>query len=194
MQSEIPNAQHIIDAEGIQRAIQRIARDIQQRNDGLHMTTLIGIQPNGVPLAQRLAANMAEFEGQQVPVGMLDVSFYRREPQRQPLLLAPSRTLTPVDLTGYTVILVDTVLHTGRTVRAALDALMDLGSPARVQLAVLIDRGQHEMPVRADFVGKRVPAAPDEQIQVFLSEEDTADDNKVLILNARPDASDMYVR
>jgi len=141
---------------------------------------LAGIRTRGVPLAERLAQTIEEIDGIRVPVGMLDISLYRDDltsVAEQPVL---NRTSMPVDVTGKTVILVDDVLFTGRTARAALDAVMDLGRPARIQLAVLIDRGHRELPIRADYVGKNLPTSTKEIVAVRLGETDN--DERVIIL------------
>jgi pyrimidine operon attenuation protein/uracil phosphoribosyltransferase len=134
-----------------------------------------------VPLAQRIAAALADFEGERVPVGTLDITLYRDDLSlRGPAPIVRSTSI-PVDVTGRTVVLVDDVLYTGRTVRAALDALTDLGRPARIQLAVLVDRGHRELPIRADFVGKNVPTAGDEVIETRLREVDGGEDGVFIV-------------
>src|SRR5579859_4743457 len=162
----------ILSADDIRRAVTRIAHEIAERNGGVRSVVLVGIRRRGVPLAQRIAATMADFEGVQVPVGSLDITLYRDDlALRGPVPIVRSTTI-PVDITRRTLVLVDDVLYTGRTVRAALDALSDLGRPARIQLAALIDRGHRELPIRADFVGKNVPTSSDERVETRLMEVD----------------------
>ena len=165
----------IIDAEGLRRIITRIAHEIVERNKGTEDLVLVGVRRRGVPLAQRIAARIAEFEKAQVPQGCLDITLYRDDLSTvgpQPVV---GGTEMPVDLAGKVVVLVDDVLYTGRTVRAAMDAIMDLGRPRAVQLAVIVDRGHRELPVRADFVGKNVPTSKREIIGVRVSEIDQED-------------------
>lgn len=170
----------ILNSDEIRRALARIAHEIAERNEGVQDITFVGIRRRGVPLAERIAGTITDFEGQRVPVGQLDVTLYRDDLH---LRGAPqiNRTSIEGDITGRTIILVDDVLYTGRTVRAALNALTDLGRPGRIQLAVLIDRGHRELPIRADFVGKNVPTSRDEQVDVRLHEVDDEED-KVLIV------------
>jgi pyrimidine operon attenuation protein/uracil phosphoribosyltransferase len=154
-----------MDAAAMRRAIERIAHEILERNDGLNDVVLIGIRTRGAPLAERIASVAERVEGSAPPVGYLDISFYRDD-QRTEILF---------DIAGKIVVLVDDVLFTGRTIRAALDALTDLGRPRAIQLAVLVDRGHRELPIRADYVGKNLPTARAEQVVVQLSERDGAD-------------------
>lgn len=165
----------IMDAEDIRRALFRLSHEIIERNKGIRDLCLVGIRTRGVPLAQRLAALIEEHEGKKLPVGILDITFYRDDLSMlssQPVL---HKTEIPFHVTGKKVVLVDDVLFTGRTIRAALDALMDLGRPRAIQLAVLIDRGHRELPIRADYVGKNVPTSGKEVVQVKLAECDGAD-------------------
>jgi len=165
----------IIDGEGLRRAITRIAHEIIEKNGGAEDLVLVGIRRRGVPLAQRIAAKIREFEEVQVPVGALDITLYRDDLQtiaHQPVV---GPTEVPVDVEGKVVILVDDVLFTGRTARAALDELIDLGRPRAIQLAVIVDRGHRELPIRADFVGKNVPTSRREVIMVKVSEIDRQD-------------------
>jgi len=165
----------IIDAEGLRRIITRIAHEIVERNKGTADLVLVGVRRRGVPLAARIAEKIAEFEKAQVPQGCLDITLYRDDLSTvgpQPVV---GGTEMPVDLAGKVVVLVDDVLYTGRTVRAAMDAIMDLGRPRAVQLAVIVDRGHRELPVRADFVGKNVPTSKREIIGVRVSEIDEED-------------------
>jgi pyrimidine operon attenuation protein/uracil phosphoribosyltransferase len=152
-------------AEDLRRAITRIAHEVVERNHGLDDVALIGLQTGGVPLAQRLAAELERIEGTNPPLGTLDATFYRDDIGLRPLVPA-AVTEIPFDLTGRIVVLVDDVLFTGRTVRAALNALNDYGRPRAVQLAVMVDRGHRELPVRPDYVGKNLPTRRDELVDV----------------------------
>jgi pyrimidine operon attenuation protein/uracil phosphoribosyltransferase len=166
----------IMAQEDIRRSLARIAHEIIERNRTVESLVLVGMRTRGVPLARRLADNIDKFEGIRVPVGALDISFYRDDlpvQERQPVV---NGTHMPVDVAGKAVVLVDDVLYTGRSTRAALDALIDLGRPAMIQLAVLIDRGHRELPIRPDFVGKNIPTARDEEIRVRVSETDGVDE------------------
>ena len=171
----------ILSTDDIRRAITRVAHEIAERNEGVGMVVLVGIRRRGVPLAQRIATTLADFEGERVPVGSLDITLYRDDLSMRGLAPVVRSTSIPIDITGRTVVLVDDVLYTGRTVRAALDALADLGRPARIQLAVLLDRGHRELPIRADFVGKNVPTASDERIETRLSEIDGGEDGVFIV-------------
>ncbi len=165
----------IVDGEGLRRAITRIAHEIIERNDGAKDLVLVGIRTRGVPLAERLAKKIREFEGIEPPVGALDITLYRDDLQKiahQPVVRG---TDVPVPIDDKIVVLVDDVLYTGRTVRAALDELIDLGRPKAIQLAVIVDRGHREIPIRADFVGKNVPTSKREVIMVHVSEVDELD-------------------
>jgi pyrimidine operon attenuation protein/uracil phosphoribosyltransferase len=170
----MPDATVILNAQAIQRALTRIAHEITERNEISGDVVFIGIQRGGVPLAQRLSAILAGIWGQPVPTGSLDVSMHRDDLDRR---AAPDvhPTVIPFDVTGKTVVLVDDVLFSGRTIRAAMDALNDFGRPRRIQLAVLIDRGHRELPIKADFVGKNVPTAPAEKIRVQFGGPDHED-------------------
>ncbi len=171
----------ILSADDIRRAITRIAHEVAERNEGVEGIVLVGIRRRGVPLAQRIAATLADIEGTRMPVGVLDITLYRDDlSMRGPAPVVHSTSI-PVDITGQIVVLIDDVLYTGRTVRAALDALADLGRPARIQLAVLIDRGHRELPIRADFVGKNVPTASDEVIETRLREVDGGEDGVFIV-------------
>ncbi len=161
----------LLDAGGIQRALARIAHEIAERNEHPRDVALIGIPQGGVPMARRLAKLLAEIWSQPVPLGSLDVSMHRDDlHQRAAPTIFP--TEIPFDVTGKTVVLVDDVLFSGRTVRAAMDALNDFGRAKRIQLAVLIDRGHRELPIKADFVGKNVPTAWSEKVRVNLEGQD----------------------
>ncbi len=161
-------------AQDVSRAITRIAHEIVERNRGVDGLVLAGIRTRGAPLAQRLAQRIAEFEGSQVPVAILDIGLYRDDVVSRARPEVRSSQL-PVDIKGRNVVLVDDVLFTGRTIRAALDALTDFGRPQVVQLAVLVDRGHRELPIRADYVGKNVPTSLGEAIGVHLEEVDGQD-------------------
>jgi pyrimidine operon attenuation protein/uracil phosphoribosyltransferase len=165
----------VLDEHDISRALTRIAHEILERNKGSEGLVLLGIPSRGVPLAQRIAARIAEVEGVEVAVGSLDVTMYRDD-----LRLRPARTLLrtdipPAGIDGRVVVLVDDVLFSGRTIRAALDAMTDVGRPRAVRLAVLVDRGHRELPIRADFVGKNLPTSLVESVHVRLAEVDGED-------------------
>ena len=160
-------------AEDMQRASWRMAHEIVERNHGLDDVVLIGLQTGGIPLTARLAEALEQIEGIQVPVGCLDVAFYRDDIGLRPVL-PEAVTDIPGDLDGLTVVLVDAVLFTGRTIRAALDALADYGRARAVQLAVMVDRGHRELPIRPDFVGKNLPTSTSERVSVRLAEIDGA--------------------
>jgi len=166
----------IMDKEAIQRALKRIAHEIVERNKGVENIVLIGIRRRGVPLAKRLQKFLAEIEGKEVPVGSLDITLYRDDLNLRLDQPKVGKTEINFSIEGKDVILVDDVLYTGRTVRSALDALMDIGRPRTVQLSVLIDRGHRELPIRADYVGKNVPTSRKEQIEVRLEEIDGVDE------------------
>lgn len=160
-----------MDASEIERSLTRMAHQILEANKGAARIALVGIVTRGDLLAKALARKIEEIEGVKVPLGKLDISFYRDDFMTH---FAPEvhSTDIPFDIDGMTVVLVDDVLYTGRTIRAALDALMDIGRPSAVQLAVLVDRGHRELPIRADYVGKNVPSASDENVRLFLEEVD----------------------
>jgi len=169
-----PRAQ-LLDAGEIRRAVTRIAHEILERNKGASTLALIGIAARGDDLARRLAAEISRIEGLDVPVGVLDITFYRDDIGLRSEAPEVHETRIASDISGRTVVLVDDVLFTGRTVRAAMDALVDFGRPRAIQLAVLVDRGHRELPIRADFVGKNVPTRRDEDVQVRLEETDGED-------------------
>jgi pyrimidine operon attenuation protein/uracil phosphoribosyltransferase len=171
----MPESTLILNASAIQRALTRIAHEIAERNDKSGEIVVIGIQRGGVQLAQRLGLILADIWGHPVPIGSLDVSMHRDDLDQR---ISPNihPTLIPFDVTGRTVVLVDDVLFSGRTIRAAMDSLNDFGRPKRIQLAVLIDRGHRELPIKADFVGKNVPTSLAENVRVQISES-TADDS-----------------
>ena len=165
----------LVDAAGFNRTITRLAHEIIERNRGTERLGLVGMQTRGVFLARRLAKKIEEIENIELPVGVLDVTMYRddyRNALKQPRVQV---TAIPFDLYDMNVVLVDDVLYTGRTVRAALDALMDFGRPRRIQLAVLVDRGHRELPVKPDFVGKNVPTSINEEVRVQMAEIDGED-------------------
>jgi pyrimidine operon attenuation protein / uracil phosphoribosyltransferase len=159
----------------IYRAVTRIAHEILERNKGAGQLVLAGIAARGDDLARRLASEIARIEGAEVPVGVLDITFYRDDIGLRAEAPEVRETRIPFDVTGKTVVLVDDVLFTGRTIRAAMDALMDFGRPRAIQLAVLVDRGHRELPIRADFVGKNVPTRNSELVRVLLKETDGTD-------------------
>jgi pyrimidine operon attenuation protein/uracil phosphoribosyltransferase len=154
-----------MDAEAVRRAVTRIAHEIIERNAGLADLVIVGLQTGGVPLARALVDALEQIEGTQVPCGSIDVAFYRDDIGLRPVM-PEAVTSIPVDLSGTVVVLVDDVLFTGRTIRAALDALTDYGRPKAVQLAVMIDRGHRELPIRPDYVGKNLPTRRDEAVDV----------------------------
>lgn len=165
----------VLDEPAVSRALTRIAHEVLERNKGTDGLVFIGIHTRGVPLADRLRAKVDEIEGVTVPAGVLDITLYRDDLTtiaQQPVV---RRTEIPVNIEGRTIVLVDDVLYTGRTIRAALDALVDLGRPARILLAVLVDRGHRELPIRADFVGKNLPTSANENVRVRLKETDGED-------------------
>jgi pyrimidine operon attenuation protein/uracil phosphoribosyltransferase len=171
----MPESGLILNAQAIQRALTRIAHEIAERNEVSSDVVLVGIQRGGTPLAQRLSRLLAGIWGQPVAAGSLDVSMHRDDlDQRAAPNVQP--TVIPFDVTGKTVVLVDDVLFSGRTIRAAMDALNDFGRPKRIQLAVLIDRGHRELPVKADFVGKNVPTSLTEKVHVRLDAPGTEDE------------------
>jgi pyrimidine operon attenuation protein/uracil phosphoribosyltransferase len=187
--AQLESAKVLLDGEALRRTIVRIAHEIVEQNHDLDRVALVGIQTRGVPLAQRLRRLIAEFAGREVALGALDITFHRDDvhvrggeaPRHPQPVVKATRLDFPVD--GMTCILVDDVLYTGRTVRAAIDALFEYGRPARVQLACLVDRGHRELPIRPDYVGKNLPTSRDERIQVQLVETDEVD--RVLLEKAR---------
>jgi pyrimidine operon attenuation protein/uracil phosphoribosyltransferase len=179
--NEIPVDGHIIlSGDDIRRAVRRIAHEIVERNHGVSGVALIGMHTRGVPLARRLAEAIREFEGESVPVGELDIGLYRDDIPSLELRPRLQRTEMPVDIDSWRVVLVDDVLYTGRSIRAAMDALTDFGRPASIQLAVLVDRGHRELPIRPDYVGKNIPTAMQESVQVLLEETDGRDEVRIM--------------
>ncbi len=171
-------SRQILDEQAIRRAVTRIAHEIIERNKGIENCVLVGIRTRGIFLARRLAERIEHIEGSSIPVGEIDITLYRddlteKSKNRDPILQG---TDIPVNINNRKVILVDDVLYTGRTVRAGLDALIDLGRPEQIQLAVLIDRGHRELPIRPDYVGKNVPTSKSEVIVAKLSEVDLVDE------------------
>lgn len=171
----------VVDADGIKRAVMRIAHEIVERNKGTRNLVLIGIRSRGVDIAARLARKIAEIEGAEVPCGIIDITLYRDDLSRSVQQPQVKSTHIPFPIDDRQVVIVDDVLYTGRTVRAALDALMDFGRPQCVQLAVLVDRGHRELPIRADYVGKNLPTAQHETVQVRLAECDGRDEVTLVV-------------
>lgn len=165
---------HIMDAVAMERALRRIAHEIIERNKGAASLVLLGIRTRGVPLAHRLGAHLSHIEHVTVPVGAVDITLYRDDLQSQQSRPVHS-TAIPCSLNAKHVVLVDDVLYTGRSIRAAMDALKDFGRPRSIQVAVLIDRGHRELPIRADYVGKNIPTALQEQVRVYVHEIDAQD-------------------
>ena len=171
----IAAGQRILGPEDVSRSLTRIAHQILERNRGAADLVLVGLHSMGVPLARRLSRLIQEFEGVSPPVGVLDIGLYRDDLSsgKRPLMRP---TDIPVSIEGRCVVLVDDVLYTGRTIRAAMDALTDFGRPSQIQLAVLVDRGPRELPIRADYVGKNLPTAAEEQVVVRMSEDEREDE------------------
>ena len=168
--------------EDVKRAVVRIAHEIVERNRGAEDIVIVGMWTRGVPLARRLGSTIQSLEGVPVPVGVLDINNYRDDITSSELKSANQRTNIPVEINDRQVVLVDDVLYTGRSIRAAMDALIDLGRPRSIQLAVLIDRGHRELPVRADYVGKNIPTSRREKIQVHVEETDGVDEVTIMDL------------
>jgi len=168
----------VMDADRIGRTLARIAHEILERNKGVEDIALIGVRSRGVPLAKRLARQIKEITGDEVPTGSLDITLYRDDLMKNAVGPQPvvRRTEIPFSIDGRKILLVDDVLYTGRTTRAALDALIDFGRPKAIQLIVLVDRGHRELPIKADYVGKNLPTALDESVQVRLQEIDGRDE------------------
>ena len=172
----------IMNQEDVRRALTRVAHEILEHNRGAEELVIVGIHTRGVHIARRIAANLAEFEGIEVPVATLDVSLYRddnRVRSQSHTKLQP--TDIPMGIQGKRVVLVDDVLYTGRTIRAAMDALVDFGRPQQIQLAILLDRGHRELPIRADYVGQNLPTAFNERVKVRLMETDGADEVALIL-------------
>ena len=190
MKTSLKRVRTVMDATTIRRAIERIAHEVLEHNKGTKDVLFIGIRSRGAPIAERIAAAIERIENQAVPVGYLDISFYRDDLQGSLAQPVVQKTEILFDISGKVVVLVDDVLYTGRTIRAALDALIDLGRPRAIQLAVLVDRGHRELPIRADYVGKNLPTSQSEQVIVTLRESDGADAVTVGRLTAHRDAAD----
>ncbi len=171
----------VMDADGIERSLTRIAHEILEKNKGAANVAIVGIVTRGDLLAKRLADKIEAIEGVRVPLGRLDISFYRDD---FAIHISPEVLSTDIlfDIDGLDIVLVDDVLYTGRTIRAALDALMDIGRPETVQLAVLIDRGHRQLPIRADYVGKNVPSSKSESVRLFLEETDGKSEVEILMI------------
>jgi pyrimidine operon attenuation protein/uracil phosphoribosyltransferase len=172
----------VMDAGDIARALTRIAHEILERNKGVNNLALVGIRTGGVHLAHRLAKRIQDIEGVPVPIGELDITLYRDDlslRKEQPVL---RKTSVPFDVSDKIVVLVDDVLFTGRTIRAAMDGLIDLGRPEEIQLAVLVDRGHRQLPIKANYIGKNLPTSRDESVQVLLEEQ--GEEDRVVILKA----------
>jgi pyrimidine operon attenuation protein/uracil phosphoribosyltransferase len=164
-------SKELLNKEDVDRALTRMAHEIIERNKGTSKLCLVGIQRGGVYLAGRLAVKIRQIENKEIPVGSLDIAFYRDDiniREQQPVV---RRTEVPFEVTGLKIILVDDVIFTGRSIRAAMDALMDLGRPAAIQLAILIDRGHRELPIKADYAGKNIPTSVSETVEVQLAEQ-----------------------
>jgi len=168
----------VMDADRMSRALTRIAHEILERNRGLDELALVGIRTRGVPIARRLARALKEINGDEVPTGALDITLYRDDLMRQPVGPQPvvRHTEIPFSIDDRKILLVDDVLYTGRTIRAALDALIDFGRPRAIQLIVLVDRGHRELPIKADYVGKNLPTSLKQSVQVRLQEIDGTDE------------------
>ncbi|MBQ9364318.1 MAG: bifunctional pyr operon transcriptional regulator/uracil phosphoribosyltransferase PyrR [Schwartzia sp.] len=166
----------LLDGEAIRRSLTRIAHEIVEKNRGTDNLMMVGIRSRGVPLAERIADEIKAIEGMRPPVGVLDITLYRDDLSTMAYQPLVRPTTMPVDISGKTIVLADDVLFTGRTIRAALDALIDMGRPRVIQLAVLVDRGHRELPIRADYVGKNVPTALKETVSVKLTEIDGKDE------------------
>jgi len=178
-EKNVPNAK-MMDQETVRRALMRLAHEILEKNKGVQNICLVGIRTGGAVLAKRLQQCIKDIEGVEVPLGILDITLYRDDlttVHTQPIL---RETLINFDLTGQKVILVDDVLFTGRTIRAALDALIDFGRPANIQLAVLIDRGHRELPIRADYVGKNIPTSLEDDVCVVLKDANNGEDEVIV--------------
>ncbi|MDZ4133613.1 MAG: bifunctional pyr operon transcriptional regulator/uracil phosphoribosyltransferase PyrR [Dethiobacteria bacterium] len=170
----------VMDERAIKQALRRIAHEIIERNKGIEDVVLVGVRKRGVPLATRLQSYLAEIEGSTLPLGILDITLYRDDLSQREDQPVVHTTDLPFDLNKKHVVVVDDVLYTGRTIRAAMDALIDHGRPATIQLAVLVDRGHRELPIRADYVGKNVPTSRSELVEVKVQEIDQADPVDIL--------------
>jgi pyrimidine operon attenuation protein/uracil phosphoribosyltransferase len=175
----------VMDADRVAKSLTRIAHEIIEHNQGIEHIRLVGIRTRGVPIAKRIAACLKDITGAEVPTGVLDITLYRDDLMRHDVGVQPlvRSTDIPFDLEGKHVLLVDDVLYTGRTIRAALDALIDFGRPRTIQLVVLVDRGHRELPIRADYVGKNVPTSKKEKVHVHLVEIDGRDEVEVEVVS-----------
>jgi pyrimidine operon attenuation protein / uracil phosphoribosyltransferase len=173
----------VLDSETVSRSLMRMAHEIIEKNKGIANLCLVGIRTRGVFIANRLAENIKKIEGKEVPVGTLDITLYRDDLTLIAFQPVVHKTEISFDISGKDLVLIDDVLYSGRTIRAALDALIDLGRPNTIQLAVLIDRGHRELPIRPDYVGKNIPTAKNETVQVRLSELDGADEVVIMEQN-----------
>jgi len=171
----------VMEAQEIMRALSRVAHEIIEKNRGVKGLALVGIRTGGVHLARRLAVRLKEIEGQDLPVGELDITLYRDDLNSRKGHPTLRKTEIPFDITDLKIILVDDVLFTGRTIRAAMDGLIDLGRPSEIQLAVLVDRGHRQLPIKATYVGKNLPTALNEQVEVFL--EEAGEPDRVVIVS-----------
>ena len=172
----------VMDEKDIRQALRRIAHEVIERNKGIDNVALVGIRTRGVPLAARLQEFLKEIEGYEIPLAILDITLYRDDLSERHDQPEVHTTDVPFDISKKHLVVVDDVLYTGRTIRSAMDALIDLGRPATIQLAVLVDRGHRELPIRADYVGKNVPTSRSEQVEVKLVEIDGADQVDILDL------------
>jgi pyrimidine operon attenuation protein/uracil phosphoribosyltransferase len=172
----------VLDADRMVRSLARIAHEILERNRGLDEIAFVGIRTRGVPLARRIAACIRDISGHEVPTGVLDITLYRDDLMRTPVGPQPlvRKTEIPFSIDDKRILLVDDVLYTGRTIRAALDALIDFGRPREIQLVVLVDRGHRELPIKADYVGKNLPTSAAQSVQVHLTEIDGRDEVEIL--------------
>lgn len=165
----------LFDTDAVKRSLKRMSHEILEHNKGMDGVCLVGIKSRGIPLAKRIAANIQAIEGKEIPVGELDPTLYRDDLMTNPLFPEVRQTDIQFDITDKHVVLVDDVLYTGRTVRAAIEGLMEMGRPKSIQLAVLIDRGHRELPIRADYIGKNIPTSREEDVVVRLNETDGTD-------------------
>ncbi len=176
-------SKEILNSKDLERALKRIAHEIIEKNNGTENLCLVGIQKGGIILAQRLASQIEAIEGGHIEIGALDITFYRDDlnmKKEQPVVKTTDITFS---ITDKTVVLVDDVLFTGRSIRSAMDALIDFGRPSSIQLAVLIDRGHRELPIRADYVGKNIPTSFNDRVEVYLKEKN--EDEKVLLISGQ---------
>ncbi|MFQ5628601.1 MAG: bifunctional pyr operon transcriptional regulator/uracil phosphoribosyltransferase PyrR [bacterium] len=173
----------IMDARGLDRTLARLAHEIIERNRGAENLVIVGLRTRGAPLAERLNAKIEEVEGSKVPQGVLDVTLYRDDFSKRSEALAMQTTDIPFDLDGKVVLIVDDVLYTGRTIRAAMDALVDFGRPARIELAVMVDRGHRELPIKADYIGKSLLTSLGEEVAVRLENIDGVDGVDLVVSN-----------